>query len=337
MKKLRTHRAVSGGGILGEVLIHPLDLARLVDAWPRQAGRLPRKLHSVEWLEIIEPHRLGVVLGEENLADPFLVAALQETQDERGLAHDLLHARHFDLARSARHRRATRRAAEPGRRTDRIGIKLLRSHQWHIEERLRARVARDEHVVRHDAQAHLLSPLVGPHLGVVVDAAHHRGLRADHNPGVILEPLDRLTHRVRLQLTYVTEVAHDRNVAAAHLLDLPQQLVQLVCVVVGGEALRPESESACADTQILDVGEELRVLEGLEVLLDEACLHEHGVSAGEENVGHLRVLVEVCEERAGVLLGEAQVGIADELRPSEAVRAVGVAGLAGSREEKHRL
>ena len=61
-----------------EVLVHPLDLARLVDARARQAGGLPRQLHAVERLEVVEPDRLGVVLGEEGLADPLLVTALQK-------------------------------------------------------------------------------------------------------------------------------------------------------------------------------------------------------------------------------------------------------------------
>ena len=56
-----------------------------------------------------------------------------------------------------------------------------------------------------------------------------------------------------------------------------------------------------------------------------------------EDARHLRVLVEVGEERSRVLLCEAQVGVADELGPAEAVGAVGVAGLAGGGEEEHRL
>ena len=62
------------------------------------------------------------------------------------------------------------------------------------------------------------------------------------------------------------------------------------------------------------MGQELRVLEGLEVLLEQAGLHEHGVAAGEEDVGHLLVLRQVIKKGAGVLLGEAQVRVADELR-----------------------
>jgi hypothetical protein len=76
-------------------------------------------------------------------------------------------------------------------------------------------------------------------------------------------------------------------VPAAHLLDLAQALVELVRVVIAREALGPEGEGARADAQVLDVGEEVRVLEGLEVLLDEPRLHEHGVAAREEDVRHL--------------------------------------------------
>jgi hypothetical protein len=63
----------------------------------------------------------------------------------------------------------------------------------------------------------------------------------------------------------------------------------------------------------------------------------HGAWVVREDARHLRVLVEVGEERPRVLLGEAQVRVADELRPTEAVRAVGVARLAGGGEEEHRL
>eukprot|EP00964_Phaeocystis_antarctica_P109449 scaffold73918_cov72-Phaeocystis_antarctica.AAC.1 len=60
-------RAQSGGRVLGEVLVDPLDLARLVDARPRQSGALPGQLHAVEGLEVVVPNGLGVVLCEEDL------------------------------------------------------------------------------------------------------------------------------------------------------------------------------------------------------------------------------------------------------------------------------
>mmetsp|Transcript_17871 Transcript_17871/g.44666 ORF Transcript_17871/g.44666 Transcript_17871/m.44666 type:complete len:251 (+) Transcript_17871:189-941(+) len=185
-------------GVLIEVVAHPLDLARLVDARPRQARLLPRELHAVERLEVVVPHRLRVVLGEEDLADPLLIAALQEAQDERGLAHDLLHAHHLDFAGRARHGRPARGAAQSRGGADRVGVQLLRAHEGHVEEGLRARVARDEHVVGHDAQAHLLAPLVGPHLRVVVDAAHHGRLRADDDARLLLQPLDGRAHLLGL-------------------------------------------------------------------------------------------------------------------------------------------
>eukprot|EP00964_Phaeocystis_antarctica_P143740 scaffold109342_cov39-Phaeocystis_antarctica.AAC.1 len=100
--------------------------------------------------------------------------------------------------------------------------------------------------------------------------------------------LDGGAHLLGLQLAHVAQVRHDGDVATAHLLDLTQALVQLVGVVVAREALRPEGEGARSDAQVLDVGEEVRVLEGLEVLLDEARLHEHRVAAREEDVRHLQ-------------------------------------------------
>ena len=78
--------------------------------------------------------------------------------------HDLLRSNHLDLAGGAAHRRAASGAAETGRVADSVGVELLRAHEWHVKEGLRARVARHEHVVRDDAEPHLLAPLVGPHL-----------------------------------------------------------------------------------------------------------------------------------------------------------------------------
>ena len=49
------------------------------------------------------------------------------------------------------------------------------------------------------------------------------------------------------------------------------------------------------------------------------------------------MLLEVVEERVGVFLREAEVRVADELRPAEAVGAVRVARLRGRREEEDRL
>ena len=90
-----------------------------------------------------------------HLADPRLVAALQEAEHERLFAEDLLHADDLDLAGRARHRRAARRAAEARRGADGVGVEALRARERHVEEVLRAGVTRHEHVVRHDAEAHL--------------------------------------------------------------------------------------------------------------------------------------------------------------------------------------
>mmetsp|Transcript_39919 Transcript_39919/g.132060 ORF Transcript_39919/g.132060 Transcript_39919/m.132060 type:complete len:492 (+) Transcript_39919:115-1590(+) len=330
---LRVSARTSGVLLRHEVL----DLTRLVDARPRQARVLPRQLHPVERLQVVEPHRLGVVLCEEDLADPLLVAALEEAQHKGGHTHDLLRPDNLDLAGGAAHRRAASGAAETGRVADSVGVELLRAHEWHVKEGLRARVARHEHVVRDDAEPHLLAPLVGPHLRVVVDAAHHGRLRADDHARLLLEAVDGVPHLVGRQLTHVAQVRHHRDVPPAHLLDLAQQREELVGVGVGREALRPKRERARADAQVLDVRQEGRVLEGLEVLLEDARLHDHRVAAGEEDVGDLLVLGEVVEERARVLLREAQVRVADELRPAEAVRAVRVARLRRRGEEQHRL
>lgn len=109
-----------------------------------------------------------------------------------------------------------------------------------------------------------------PRLRVVVDAAHHRRLRADDHARLLLEAVDGVPHLVGRQLTHVAQVRHHRDVPPAHLLDLAQQREELVGVGVGREALRPKRERARADAQVLDVRQEGRVLEGLEVLLEDA-------------------------------------------------------------------
>ena len=74
------------------------------------------------------------------------------------------------------------------------------------------------------------------------------------------------------------------------------------------------------------------------MVLNVMRLRARGVGVGcAEGVGHLGVLIEVGEERPSVLLCKAQVGVADELRPAEAVGAVGMARLAGRGEEEHGL
>ena len=201
---------------------------------------------------------------------------------------------------------------EEGRRRGSGGVQALGADERHVEEGLGAGVARHEHVVRDHAEAHLLAPLGRPDLAVVVDAAHHRRLRPDDDAGLLLQAADRRAHLVRLmrgrgregwrqsvsrrrnargrrgggrerggrdghlQLADVGEVGHDRDVAAADLLDLAERRHQRVGVVVRREALRPKRERARADAEVLDVGEEGRILERLKVLLDQPRLQNIG-------------------------------------------------------------
>mmetsp|Transcript_7211 Transcript_7211/g.21231 ORF Transcript_7211/g.21231 Transcript_7211/m.21231 type:complete len:350 (+) Transcript_7211:647-1696(+) len=130
---------------------------------------------------------------------------------------------------------------------------------------------------------------------------------------------------------------HDGNVSLSFLAHASQQGDELVGIGIGGESLRPETETARSDSQVLDVRQEVWVAHWLEVLRQRLRLHDHGISSGHEDVGDLLVLVEVVEERVGLLLRESELVVTDELRPSEAVRAVGVARLGGGWEDQHGL
>mmetsp|Transcript_10062 Transcript_10062/g.17982 ORF Transcript_10062/g.17982 Transcript_10062/m.17982 type:complete len:242 (-) Transcript_10062:14-739(-) len=132
----------------------------------------------------------------------------------------------------------------------------------------------------------------------------------------------------------MAQVRHDGNMALALLAYAAEELDALVSVLVSGETLRPEGERAGADAKVADVREELRVGEGLQVLLERVRAHDHRVAAGHEHVRDLLVLVEILEEACGLLLCEAQLVVANELRPAEAVGAVGVASLGGGREHE---
>ena len=64
---------------------------------------------------------------------------------------------------------------------------------------------------------------------------------------------------------------------AAHFFHVSEQLNERIGVRIGGEALRPERERPRADPQILDVRQVVRVLEGLQVLLEPARVERDAV------------------------------------------------------------
>ena len=70
---------------------------------------------------------------------------------------------------------------------------------------------------------------------------------------------------------------HDGDVSSPYFFHVPQQLNERVGVGVRREALRPECQSSRADAQVLDVRQVVRVLEGLQVLLEPARVERDAV------------------------------------------------------------
>ncbi len=109
-----------------------------------------------------------------------------------------------------------------------------------------------------------------------VKAPPHNGTPAQH----LLEAVDRVLHFLRRQLAVVRQVGHDGDVAAADLLDVAQQLNEAIGVGIGGETLRPKSQRARADSEILDVRQVVGVLERFQVLLEPAlCDRDDAIDA----------------------------------------------------------
>ena len=130
-------------------------------------------------------------------------------------------------------------------------------------------------------------------------------------------------------------VRHQRDVLAG-LDQLREQADQVVGVLRTEEAVRPEGQRLGADADGLDVVE-LGLQQRLEVVAQVARLHHHRVAAGDQQVGDFGVLAQVVVQHARLGRGDAQLLVADELRPAEAEGAVAVAGLALAGEEQHRL
>ena len=72
-------------------------------------------------------------------------------------------------------------------------------------------------------------------------------------------------------------MGHDGDVPAAHFFHVPQQLDETISIRVGGKPLRPERERSSPDPQVLDVRQVVRVLEGLQVLLEPARVERDAV------------------------------------------------------------
>mmetsp|Transcript_25380 Transcript_25380/g.74711 ORF Transcript_25380/g.74711 Transcript_25380/m.74711 type:complete len:259 (-) Transcript_25380:1218-1994(-) len=164
---------------------------------PGQTILVPGELHPIQRLEIIEPHSLIIVLGEEGPSNPPLVTALEEPQDKGLHAHDLLYPCHLDLSGSATHGGSPCRADEPRAVPESVTVDLLSLDEGNVEKGLRARVTGHEHVVGDDSHSHLITPLLGPHLSIVIDPTHNGTLRADGSVGFLLDAFDGRLDLVR--------------------------------------------------------------------------------------------------------------------------------------------
>ncbi|MFD9283981.1 hypothetical protein ACFWD7_43250 [Streptomyces mirabilis] len=209
---------------------------------------------------------------------------------------------------------------------------------------------------RLDAAEEALGKLRAEHVGEGVEDLHVRGravdlgaeplvvepsvfadpavlfLAADHGAGAA-DAAHRVPHHRGPKLLGMGEVGHQDEVAAARD-DLFEQAQHVVGVAVGEETVRPEGERLGADADRLD---RLDLQERFDVAAQHLGAHHHRVAARDERAGDLRVGAQIGGCGGDVVGGDAQVGLADELGPAEAVRAVGVADLALAREDQHRL
>jgi hypothetical protein len=159
-----------------------------------------------------------------------------------------------------------------------------------------------------------------------------RGLAVDRGAGGA-DPPQRVPRRFGLQFARVAEVRHDRQLPAGGD-DLLEEARHLVGVAVGGEALGPVGDRLGADA---DRAHGRDGQQRHEVVAEPFGGHHHRVAARDQDVVHLGMRVQVGDQAGRIRGGEPQFGIADELRPPEAVGAVRVAGLALAGEVEDRL
>ena len=196
-------------------------------------------------------------------------------------------------------------------------------------------VAFHEEVVGDATELDAGVPEFGPDVRIVVDVTDE----GDLHPNVRSRGTDSshgLLGDRRGQFDRVRMVNHDRDRPAA-VDDASKAVKQVVGVGIGDVPLWPVGHALGADADGLDVGE-FRILDDpIDVTGEDLGPHDHGVASGEEHVGDLGMLPEVSRELRDVLVGELHVVQTDGLGPTEAERAVGVAGPARSGEEEGGL
>ena len=119
-------------------------------------------------------------------------------------------------------------------------------------------------------------------------------------------------------------------------LTLFKQAQQIVSVVISDEFIGPIGEGFAADADALQVLER-GVEQWLDIATEHLRLHHKRVAARKEDAAYFFVLAHIFDELVGLLGREFELVDADELGPSEAIGAIGVARLAGGGEKEHRL
>ncbi len=152
---------------------------------------------------------------------------------------------------------------------------------------------------------------------VVHPAQQHR-LAAERDAAVG-EPVAGFRHLGR-QLAGVAEVDRQPDAVLAQHGDQLRR-----------DALRQEPRDAGADAQELDVRDRPQPAEEL---VERGVRHQQRVAAGEQDVAHLRVLLQVGEGRLDAPAERLELALADQAAP-RAVAAVGRAGI--ERQEQHAV
>jgi ribulose-5-phosphate 4-epimerase/fuculose-1-phosphate aldolase len=102
-------------------------------------------------------------------------------------------------------------------------------------------------------------------------------------------------------------MCHDGDMSLSNLANLIHEFKHLVGIIIRQKALRPKCQAPGSDAKILDVRKELGIFEGLKISAKKSRLHDHGITASEENISDLRVIFEVGEEAFSITLRKFQV------------------------------
>ena len=199
----------------------------------------------------MQPGGRLAVLGKERALYPVRIAALQEAQYKHLLAIDFGNPLDLHLARTGAHGGA---AGGSGQATDLFHgfpIDVESVNQGHFKIVLGARVPFYKHVVGDDAQLHFLLPQLCPRVGIVVDVLDQRALGTDLGAGGA-NTADGLFGNLGGDFLPVVVVGHDGDVLAG-VDQFREKVDQFIGILVGHEAVGPESEGLGADANGLDM------------------------------------------------------------------------------------